>query len=198
MSYYNSNVELLHANLNSGTQKTAFGTTEVNINDVASMGVPPIIPAKYFYPNNANGVGRAIKVIGHGRMGATATPTFQLLVRLGATAGALTGPVILGSAAITAAAAANAPFKFEGIFSLKTIGNAGANSTGKGVGDWFCGMFSGATNYPAGLWGASTAPGDVTAIDWNVDNYVNVNAICSVSNAANTIQLDALELYGLN
>lgn len=198
MSYNTgTNVELLYGSVNSGVNKNTF-TTEVTVNDVATMGVPPVIPAKYFFPNNANAVGRGIRVVARGVLGVTGTPTFTPTVRLGATPGAVTGPIILGAAAAITmqSGVTNQLFEIVGEFFLKTIAGPGANSTGRGIGKIMCGGF--ASPFVAPLWGNSAAPGDVSGIDWSVDNYVNVNFAASVSNVANAVQLHQLEVYGLN
>jgi hypothetical protein len=198
MSYNTgTNCELLYSNLVSGINKNTFNT-EQNVNDVTTMKVPAVIPAKYFYPNNANGVGKGIGIIVRGILSCTATPTFTPTVRLGATAGATTGAVILGAAVgITMqSGVTNQPFKISGEFFLTAIGGPGANSSGRGFGEIECGGF--ASPFRAGMYGNAALPGDVSGIDWNIDNFVNVNFNCNTSNAANIVQLHQVELYGLN
>lgn len=193
MSFYTgTNTELLYASTASGSAKASF-TTEAQINDTAGMGVQCHLPADFWYPNRAQ-TGRGIRLVARGVIGSTASPTFTLTVRAGA-AGNTTAPILLGTAALTGANNAAQIFELEGDIILTTIGAAGANSTVQGIGTL---TTPGLANTISPVWGGAASPGTVATLDTSITNYINVNAACSASNAANTIQLLQLLVFGLN
>lgn len=198
-----TSMELIYASQGVGINKNTF-TSEVTINDTATMGVGCHLPPDFWLPSKGQN-GRGIKIVGRGIMGiTTGAPTWTLTVRFGATAGATTGAIVLGSAAATSGASAlsNQIFTFEGDIILESIGAAGANSTVRGVGLWICPLFAaqstGAALGMIGLWGGAATPGTVATVDTSVTNFINVNITCGTSNASNTITLQQLLVYGLN
>jgi hypothetical protein len=197
MSFYTGTVkELLYSNVLVGVNKNTF-TSEVTINDTATMGVQAMVPAKYWQPNNAQSVGKGVGVIARGILSSTGTPTFTPTIRLGASQ-ATTGPIVLGSSVglTTISGAANQMFEIVGEVFMTAIGPAGANSSVRGIGRILCGGLASPFFYP--LYAGAASPGLIANLDWSIDNFVNVNFACSVSNAANAVQLQQLEVYGLN
>lgn len=185
--------ELIYTSTIAGAAKASF-TTEFTINDTATMGVQAHLPPDFWLPNNAS-VSKAIKIIARGIFSVTGTPTYTFTVRGGA-ASATSGAIILGSAALTAGSGvSNQIFEFEGEAALKTIGAAGANSTIIGTG-----LLSspGTANKIDPIYGGGTTPGTATTFDTSITNYINFNVACSANSASNSIQLQHLEVWGLN
>jgi hypothetical protein len=178
-----------------GTPKNTF-LAEVQINDTAGMPGQPYIPKGFWLPGGPANRGIGIKAMGV--VSSTGTPTFTLLCRLG-TQGSTTAAAILQSAAMTTVTgAAGGAWEFEGEFFLTSLGASGAASSGRGQGWLKCGAnaFASPFNYP--LYGGGSSPGSLSNLDTTIDNFVNFNSICSVSNLANQIQLQHLEVWGLN
>lgn len=193
MSFYTgTNTELLYASTAVGSAKASF-TSEAQINDVAGMGVQAHLPADFWFPNRAQ-PGRGIRIVARGLIGSTASPTFTLTVRAGAS-GNTTSAILLGSAALTAANNSAQVWEMQGDVILTTIGGAGANSTVQGIGTL---ITPGLANTISPVYGGAASPGTVATLDTSVTNYININAACSASNASNTIQLQQLLVYGLN
>lgn len=194
-----TNTELIYASTSAGTAKASF-TTEVAINDTAGMGVQSHLPPDFWLPNKPGAVGRGIRIFARGIVSSTATPTYTFTVRGGA-AGAITGAILSGSAALTTASGiANAPWWFDsGDIILETIGAAGANSTIRSVGTLLTDAYSAATTTRVfALYGGAASPGTATTFDTSITNYINFNVTCSASSASNTITLQQLTVYGLN
>lgn len=187
-----SATELIYGSTGVGTAKNTF-TTEVQINDTAGMGVQCHLPPDFWLPSPISS-GRGIHITARGILSSTGTPSFQLLVRSGVAG--VTGPAILVSpSTTTVSGASNAPWELEADIMLVTMGATGANSTVRGVGIL---QSSGFATSIQGLYGNGSPPGNVTTWDTSVVNYISVNAACSVSNAANSIQLLQLLVFGLN
>jgi hypothetical protein len=196
MSNYTGTVqELLYASTHVGIAKNTF-TSEVTINDIATMGVQARLPADFWLPNNAQS-GRGIRIVARGILSSTGTPTYTPTIRLG-TSGSTLGPIILGTAGgvglTTTSGAANAPFEIDGEVVLTGIGAAGGNSTLQGIGRILSPGL--ATSY-ASLYGGAASPGTVATADTSISNYINVNVACSASSASNTITLQQLLVYSL-
>lgn len=191
-----TNDELIYASVAAGTAKASF-TTEIGINDTAAMGPLAHIPPDFWAFNN-NGIGRGLRITARGIIASTATPTYTFTVRLGA-ASSITAAILWGTAALTTTSGlATTGWKFEGEFLMKTIGAAGANSTGTGVGAFICGGFSTATAPYFPAWGAAATPGTVATVDTSITNYINFNVACSASAPGNTVTLQSLLIEGLN
>lgn len=190
-----TNTELLYASTTSGTAKASF-TSEVQINDVAGMGVQPYLPPGFFLPNLSQ-PGRALKVVCRGLLSSTGTPNFTWTIRLGS-AGTTTAAIALGSAALTTGSGvSNQPWYLEGDIVLVSQGAAGANSSIRGTGMIFSPGL--ASPYMYGMGGnASLTTPVATTFDASITSYVGVNATCSASSASNSIQITSLMLYGLN
>lgn len=196
MSYLTgTNVELIYASIAAGTAKNTF-TAEVAINDTAAMGPIAHLPPDFWVANN-NGIGRGIRVTARGIVASTLTPSYTFSLRLGA-AGSTSAAIILGSAALpTSSGLATTMWEFSGEFVMKTIGAAGANSTGVGTGKILCTGFTGTPPlFP--LWGGAATPGTVATVDTSITNYLNFNITCTASSASNTITLQSLLVEGLN
>ena len=129
-------------------------------------------------------------------LGCTGTPTIALRVRGGAAANITTTPLLAGSGAVTPASGLTAVgWKFSVDMFLSSIGANGANSTLTGQGYLLIGGAA-AAMWPVFVGEAS--PGTVATLDTSIVNYLNFNAAFSASNAANTVTLNQLTVYGLN
>lgn len=185
--------ECLYASTAVGIERNTF-TSEVILNDTASMGVQCHLPPDFFLPQK-NQVGRGVRVVARGIFSTTGQPTFTLTVRAGS-AGSTASAILLGTAAMgTVNNAVNELFELQGDVVLTGIGAAGTNSTVQGIG-----MVAspGLTVPLAKAYGGAASPGTVATFDTSVVNYINVNAACSVSSASNKIQLQQLLVFGLN
>src|ERR1700742_4060992 len=98
MSGFGSYTELIYANTNVGIAKNTF-TTEIGINDVATMGPQVFLPAGWWQPSPTS-EGRGIRICARGIISTFTSGTFTISVRLGGIA-SITGPIVLGSAAMT-------------------------------------------------------------------------------------------------
>lgn len=188
-----TSTELIYTSVVAGAAKASF-TSEVQINDVATMGVQAHLPPDFFLPSVAS-TGKTIRVVARGILSSTGTPTYTFTVRGGAAA-ATTGAIILGSGALTTGSGvSNQIWEFEGEAALKTMGAAGANSTLIGTGLL---SSSGTANKIDPIYGGGATPGTVTTFDTSITNYINFNVTCSANSASNTITLQSLQVYGLN
>lgn len=188
-----TSTEVIYASTVAGAAKASF-TSEVQINDTATMGVQAHLPADFWLPNNS-AVGKGIRIVARGIFSSTGTPTYTFTVRGGAAA-ATSGAIILGSTTLTTGSGVTNQFwEFEGEAFLKTIGAAGANSTLLGTG-----LLSspGTANKIDPIYGNATTPGTVTTFDTSITNYINFNVTCSANSASNTITLQQLMVFGLN
>jgi hypothetical protein len=198
-----TNVETIYASEGVGIAKNTF-TTEITINDTATMGVQAHLPPDFWLPSKGQ-VGRGIHISAHGLLGVVTagSPTFTFSIRFGA-AGNTSSAIVLGSAAITMSATAlsNIPFVLEGDIILEAIGAAGNNSTVRGLGYiWspiIASQGTGLIGGMAGLFGGGATPGTVATVDTSITNYINFNVACSASNGSNAVQLQQLLVYGLN
>lgn len=191
--------ELLYASTAVGIAKNTF-TTEIGLNDVATMGLQPYIPP-IFWPTNPTSAGKAFHITARGILSSTATPTYTFTIRLGPIA-SVAGPIVLGSAAlITTTTVTNSPWELEGDVVLTNLGVAAGASTVRGIGRIICPGLA-AVSPPASifqpLWGGAASPGVVSTVDTTINNFINFNVACSASNAANSITLQQLLVYGLN
>lgn len=185
--------ELIYTSLVAGAAKASF-TTEVQINDTTTMGVQAHLPPDFWLPNNS-AVGKTVRIVARGILASTGTPTYTFTVRGGAS-GATTGAILLGSGALTTGSGVSAQiWEFEGEFVVKTMGAAGANTSGTGTGLL---SSSGTANKIDPIWGGGATPGTVTTLDTSITNYINFNVACSASSSSNTITLQSLQVYGLN
>lgn len=197
-SFYASNCELVYCNTASGTAKTTF-TTEATpiLNDEAGMGQQAKFPAGFFLPGRI-GIAGKIVVRGIFSVAAATTPTYQWLVRLGATG---TGGSLVweSPAATTASGVTTKGWQFEADLVLRTNAAVGANSTVQGIGPLICDSsgVAAASQILMG-WANNTQPGTVATLNTAIDNLVNVNVICSASSASNSVTLLQLLVYGLN
>lgn len=188
-----TNTELIYASTVAGAAKASF-TSEVAINDTATMGVQAHLPPDFFLPN-ASSVGKTVRIVARGILSSTGTPTYTFTIRGGAAA-ATSGIILLGSAALTTGSGVtNQIWEFEGEFTVKTMGAAGTNTSITGTG-----LLSspGTANKIDPLYGGGATPGTGTTLDTSITNYINFNVTCSASSASNTITLQSLQVYGLN
>lgn len=190
-----TNAELVYGNTTAGTAKASF-TTEIAINDTAGMGAEASIPP-FFFQSTPTTTGKALHVEASGILSSTGTPTYTFSLRLGAAA-SITSSIILGSAALTTGSGVtNQVFRFVGDFVIQApAGAAGANTTGRGTGMIFSPGL--ASPFMYALFGSAATPGTVATIDTSITNYFNFNVACSASNAANSITLQQLMIYGIN
>ena len=194
-----SYTELLYVNNSVGIAKNTF-TTEIGINDVATMGLQPFI-SPGFWPTNQTSVGKTFHITARGILSSTATPTYTFTIRLGGIA-SITGPIVLGSAAlITTTTVTNSPWELEGDVTLTALGTAAASSTVRGIGRLICPGIA-AVSPPASiyqpLWGGAASPGTVATVDTTINNFINFNVACSASSSSNTITLQQLLVYAFN
>lgn len=193
-------MDLIYANIASGTAKNTF-TTEVTpiLNDVAGMGPQAQFNPYYFDPAYAKS-GKAVRIVARGICSVTSatTPTYQWLIRLGATG---TGGALIWEmpAATTGSGISNKGWHIECDAVIRTMAGPGANSTIQGVGE-FVGDASGFAAASLCLmgWANNTQPGTVATFDWSIANLVNINVICSASASTNSVQLLQLLVFGLN
>lgn len=189
--------ELIYANVASGTAKNTF-TTEATpiLNDVTGMGAQAKIDPYFFAP--VQGVGKAIKIIARGICSTTGTPTYQFLIRMGATG---TGGTLVweAPAATTLSGIATKGWEIASDIVVRTTGGAGANSTVQGIG-FFTGDSTGFNANSLGLmgWSNNTQPGTIATFDISITNTININVVCSASSASNTLTLLQLLVWGLN
>lgn len=189
-----TNTELVYASTTAGTAKNTF-TSEAQINDVAGMGVQCHLPPD-FWPPSPTAVGKGIKIIARGIISTTGTPNITLTIRSGA-AGSTSAAILLGTAALaTSSGITNQPWELQGDIFLVSQGAAGANSTVRGTGMLICPGLATAV-VGAGANASLTTP-TATTFDASITNYINVNATFSASNASNSIQIQSLQVYGLN
>ena len=189
-----TNTELVYASTTAGTAKNTF-TAVAQINDVAGMGVQCHLPPD-FWPPSPTAVGKGIKIIARGIISTTGTPTITLTIRSGA-AGSTSAAILLGTAALTTSSGiSNQPWELQGDIFLVSQGAAGANSTVRGTGMLICPGLATAV-VGAGANASLTTP-TATTFDASITNYINVNATFSASSASNSIQLQSLQVYGLN
>lgn len=191
--------ELLYASDAAATAKDTF-TTEVTINNTAGMLPQAVLPNDFWAAGRASsGVGRTIRVVARGIVSSTGTPSFTFTLR-GGTAGSVTGPILLGSAALaTASGVSSVPFCFEGDITLEAVGAPGANSTVRGVGTLLTDSYSAATTTRMyALYGGAASPGTATTFDTTVANYLNFNVTCTASSGSNSVTLLQFLVYGLN
>lgn len=191
-----TNVETIYASTASGNRNTF--TTEVQINNVAAgMGTQAHLPPDFWLPNKSQ-VGRGIFIRASGIVSSTATPSFTWTVRLGPAG--ITGPIVLGSAALATASGISAvPWHLEGWVVLESIADPGANSTVRGVGTLMTDGYGAATTTRLNqLWGGGASPGTVATVSTDITNYINLNVTCTASSASNTITCHQLLVLGLN
>jgi len=189
-----TNVELIYANTAAGTAKASF-TSEVAINDTTGMGVACHLPPDFFMPN-PTAVGKGLKIIARGILSSTGTPTYTWTIRSG-TAGNTTAAILLGSAALTTGSGVtNQPWELEGDVYLVSQGAAGANSSVRGTGMLISPGLATTIN-GVGANASLTTP-VATTFDCSITNFLNVNVTCSASSASNSIQLQSLQVYGVN
>lgn len=186
----------LYASTTPGAAKATF-TSEFQINDVASMKPQAKLTPDFWGPAPADAIGRGIHIYAKGIVSSTATPTFQLNVRGGAAGNVASAPILLGMPAgkATISGAANNVWELEGEVVLEAIGAVGGNSTIRGIGTV---RSSGLAVPVADLFGGGASPGTSAVFDTSITNFINVNAICGTSNAANSIQLLQLVVEALN
>jgi hypothetical protein len=185
--------ELLYINTASGTARNTF-TAEGLQNDTAGMGAQAKLDPYFYQP--VYGVGKTIEIEGYGILSTTVSPTFTWTIRLGASGTA--GPIVLGSAALTAGATVtNQIWRGGGRVVCRTTGAAGANSTFQGLG-LVEGGTSLASPFAGALFGGAASPGTVATVDISITNFINYNCACGTSSASNIMQLLQLAVYGVN
>jgi hypothetical protein len=197
MSFTTATVtECLYLSTTVGATLASF-TSEAVLNTVGTMGVQANLPTNFWLPNQSQ-TGRGFYVRAFGILSSTGTPTYTFTVRLGGSA-SVSGPVVLGSAALqTASGASNQFWELDGYVSLTAMGGVGANSTVRGTGRIISPGLTGTNAGINPLYGGSASPGTVTTVDTSITNFVNVNVACSANSGSNSITLQQLVVLGLN
>lgn len=196
MSFQTGTVtELIYASTAVGATQASF-TTEAQLNTAGTMGVQCHLPPDFWLPNQTQ-AGRGIRIVARGVLGTFSTaPAYTLTVRGGAAGNVTTGPIIVGTPAITPAVSLSSVYwELQADCILTAIGAAGGNSTVRSVGSFVVGGIA-ASAWPA--WGGGASPGTVATVDTSVTNYLNVNVACGTSNASNAVTLNQLLVFGLN
>jgi hypothetical protein len=189
-----TNVETIYTNTNVGATLATF-TTEAPLNAIASIGPQPVLPP-WFWSGSPTSEGRGFHVTARGIMSTFTSGTFTISVRLGAIA-SITAPIVLGSAAmVMTVSQTNVVWELEGDVIMTNVGVATAAATVRGIGTIKSGALASPFIQP--VFGGAASPGTVATIDLLANNYLNFNAACSVSNAANSITLQQLLVFGLN
>jgi len=191
-----TSTELIYASTAVGIAKNTF-TSETALNDEATMGPQVYLPAGFWQPSKSN-LGRGIRVVARGILSSTATPTYTFTIRLAASEAATSGPVVLGSAALTTASSTSNTFwEIEGDVILEGVGTTSGTSTVRGIGRCSAsGITTGGGVNP--LYGSSVSPGTVATVVQKAANFITVNVACSASASQNTITLQQLLIFGLN
>lgn len=194
-----TNTELIYASTAAGIAKNTF-TAETALNDEATMGPQVYLPAGFWLPSKTS-IGRGIKIVARGIASSTGTPTYTFTVRLAASEAATSGPIVLGTAALTTASGiSNVHWKLEGDVILEGVGTTSGTGTVRGIGALQSAGYGVAAPtmsvYPA--WGGAASPGTVSTVPLKAQNFITFNVACSASSASNSIQLQQLLVYGLN
>jgi len=181
--------DLIYKSVKPGTAKNTF-TTEIGINDTAGMGAQAELIPRFLRPG---GLLYTLGFRARGIIGSVTSPTYTFSLRLGGIA-SITGPIILGSAALTGANNTGQIWEFEGEVTMETLGADGANSTVRGLG-----MITSpglASPFMYALFGGAASPGTVATVDASITNFINFNVACSASSATNSITLLQLMVVG--
>jgi hypothetical protein len=194
---FGSYSELLYASNTTGATLATF-TTEVQANTAATMGMQPSLPPNYFRQDSA--VNRAIKVVARGILATTGVATYTFTVRGGPVGPQITGPILAGTGALSSLSTATTSlWTFEVDIVFKTLGagpSGTGNSTLTAVGELNCPGIAATAN--CAVYGGAASPGTLSTFDPRIENFINFNIACGTSNAANTITLQQLMIYGLN
>lgn len=194
-----TNTELIYASTAVGIAKNTF-TAETALNDEATMGPQAYLPAGFWTPAKTN-LGRGIRIVARGIVSSTVTPTYTFTTRLAASEAAASGPIVLGTAALTTASGiANVPWKLEGDVILEGLGTTSGTATVRGIGelDTIGYGVAAPTKSSYAAWGGAASPGTVATVPIKAVNFVTLNVACSASSASNTITLQQLLIFGLN
>ena len=179
----------------------AAGTNLVSFTTAASL-LPSA--ARHTIPSDDWHVGKSLGIKAAGRISnvVTAQPTFTFELRLGPTANIVaftTGALLTSTTAHT-----TVPWMLEAWLTCRSIGSGTAGTLiGQAQVTSRAFLDSGATanlvtTGHAVLLAPETTPAVGTGFDTNVANFVDLYAACSVSNAANAIQLEQYKLYSEN
>jgi hypothetical protein len=192
-----TNVELIYASTAVGIAKNTF-TTETALNDEATMGPQAYLPAGFWLPTKES-LGRGFHLIARGIASSTVTPTYTFSVRLAASEAATSGPIVLGTAALTTASGiANVPWLLEGDVILEAVGTTTGTATVRGIGTLTSTGYGVAapTMSSYAVWGSAASPGTVATVPLKAQNFITFNVACSASSASNTITLQQLLIFG--
>ncbi len=193
-----TNVELIYSNPIAGAAKSTF-TTEFQINDLATMGQPPTLPAYFFMPSRARG--QAIRIVARGIITNSASaPTWAWTFRLNPVitpAIPPTGPNIGSTATLTALTSlSNQLWEAELDVQLTIEGVVAAQSTLRGLGILFAPTLF--TVASAAIFGGGASPGTVATFDQTLLNTLTVGVTCGTSAGTNIAQVLQLLVFGLN
>jgi hypothetical protein len=190
--------ECLYASTGVGATAATFAV-ETPLNPPSSGMTPQAhLPPDFWLPNQGQ-VGRGIHIIARGVLGTTTVaPTFTFTIRGGAVGNVASTPILLGSAATTVALSQTAVlWEIEGDVILTATGAVGV-STLRGMGHLLVQQAVSPFTLFVPMWGGGASPGTDAHLDITNPCYINVNVNCGTSNAANTVTLDQLLVFGLN
>jgi hypothetical protein len=182
IGYYNTLGTLQAA----GPTLASFTTSASLLNPQAKI----VLPAGFF-----SYIGQKLLIRAQGQLGSTGTPTFTIAVLFGATT-IFTG----GAMNVVTGGTTTLPFWLEIDLTCRIVGSS-AQLMGQGrITGQSLSLTSVAvsTTTPATLLLPNTAPALGTAFDATTTNAVDLQAACSVSNAANAITLHQYELISPN
>ena len=161
-------------------------------------------PARHTIPGDDWFLGKAIRIRAAGRISnvVTAQPTFTFEFRLGPTSNIVawtSGAILTSTTAHT-----TVPWWLDIMLTCRALGSGTAgNMMGQGQAMSRAFIDTGATadlvtgGHP-GLMVPETTPAVGTGFDTNISNITDLFCACSVSNAANAIQLEQYHLEILN
>lgn len=183
--------EVLFTSVGASTNLATF-TTEDNLQKTLA---PIIIPAGFFYNNQA--VGKALKMKYAGQLGTTGSPTFTFTVRLLTSTTWSAGGIVLGATgAITGGATVTlAPWFLEMDIIMRNV-NLGATSVVASMGE-VRGPTAFATPFGGSIPANNVSP-QISTLDNSVTYYLFLSCACGTSNALNLINTQMIKVYGEN
>lgn len=175
--------------------RTALASFTSEASLLQPTGEQPVIPRGFF-----NRPGRRFFFRASGVFGTTGTPTLQWAMRLKTTIGTsqVDGTLVLQSAAITlGSGVTNEKWEFTGCLTCRIPGGGSGNLTLNADGKIQL-IYSAADTITRTCVPTTGAPQTWTvssALQNDVDTYVNLTATCSASDASNTITCKEANWY---
>ncbi|PZR71716.1 MAG: hypothetical protein DLM66_00135 [Candidatus Dormiibacter spiritus] len=183
--------EVLFSSVGASTNLATF-TTEDNLQKTLA---PCIIPAGFFYNNQA--VGKSLRIKIAGQLGTTGAPTFTWTLRLLTSTTWSAAGIVLGvTAALTAGTTQTlAPWFLDAEVIMRNV-NIGAASVVATMGEVRSPL--GLASPFAGTIPANNVAPTVSTLDNSVTYYLFLSAACGTSNALNLINTQMVKVYGEN